>query len=412
MTVAIRDAASADEIPSSTPAVVNVERSLRKSMIMGAVAAVAVATGGGYYVLHHGIETTDDAQVDADVVSVASRATGTVASIHFEENQEVKKGALLAEVDPEPAKARLAQAEANLEAARAAADAADADASVAETSARGNKSVAEASLRGAASGASASKEQIAEAESQVVAAQANYDRASVDHDRYKSLSASGAIPQAELDRSEAGFVAASSALAQTKAHVAMLEATTSQAYSRVQEARAKLTLSSDVEALIAQAHARARMAHANVNVARAARDLAALDLSYTRILAPEDGVVSKKTIVVGQNVASGQPIVQLVPVHNNWITANFKETQVTRMHKGQAVEIELDTYPGVHLQGVVGSTSAATGSRFTLLPPDNATGNFTKVVQRVPVRIALHDLPSGLVLRPGMSADVAVDTRR
>ena len=145
--------------------------------------------------------------------------------------------------------------------------------------------------------------------------------------------------------------------------------------------------------------------------ARAARDLAALDLAYTKIRAPQDGVVSKKTVAVGQTLSAGAPIVQLVPERGAWITANFKETQVERMHPGQPVEVT-STLPGRTLQGELESLSAATGAKFALLPPDNATGNFTKVVQRVPVRVRLIDVPPNVVLRPGMSVDVAVDTRR
>jgi membrane fusion protein, multidrug efflux system len=141
----------------------------------------------------------------------------------------------------------------------------------------------------------------------------------------------------------------------------------------------------------------------------AARDLAALELSYTRILAPRAGTVSKKSIAVGQQVSTGQPIVQLV-TPERWVTANFKETQLAGMKPGQPVELEIDAFPGATLRGQVESFSAATGSRFTLLPPDNASGNYTKVVQRVPVRVRVTDLPEGVSLRPGMSVELTVDT--
>jgi membrane fusion protein (multidrug efflux system) len=182
--------------------------------------------------------------------------------------------------------------------------------------------------------------------------------------------------------------------------------------SRVQEANARLQQSSNVDALIEQARSRARTARAQVAVSQAARDLAALELSYTRILAPQDGYVSKKTVAVGQMLSPGQGIVQLVPVHNLWVTGNFKETQIRRMKVGQPTHITIDAFPGLTLEGEVDSFSAATGSRFTLLPPDNASGNYTKVVQRVPVRIHLKDVPATVALLPGMSADVAVDTNR
>ncbi len=180
----------------------------------------------------------------------------------------------------------------------------------------------------------------------------------------------------------------------------------------MQEASAKLTQSSDVDALIEQARAKARTAHAQVRTAEAARDLAALELSYTKIVAPQRGTASKKTIAVGQMVAPGQTIVQLVTTQSSWITGNFRETQIGGMRVGQATEIEIDAFPGVKFHGEVESFSGATGARFSLLPPDNATGNFTKVVQRVPVRIHLHDIPTGVALRPGMSAELSVNTRK
>jgi membrane fusion protein (multidrug efflux system) len=160
---------------------------------------------------------------------------------------------------------------------------------------------------------------------------------------------------------------------------------------------------------VRQARARAAVAHAQVDTAKAARDRAALDLGYTKIFAPSAGVVSKKSINVGQSVASGQAIVQLVP-EERWITANFKETQLAHMKVGQPAHFTLDAYPGVTLDGDVLSFSGATGARFTLLPPDNATGNFTKVVQRVPVRIRVRDVPEGISLRPGMSVNLEIDT--
>jgi membrane fusion protein (multidrug efflux system) len=375
------------------------------------VAALALG-GGGWLLAHRGLETTDDAQVDADVVAVPSRAAGAVAKVYVTENQVVEAGDLLAELDAEPAKARLAQAEAMVEAAKSAAEGADSDARVAEINVRGNKSVAEAALQGASSLAGASRQQIAEGVAQVASAQATRDKASGDLDRTKTLIASGALAGSQIEQAQAQFSTADAALAQAKAHLASLQASTSTAVSRVQEANAKLTQSSDVDALIDQARAKARTAHAQVRTAEAARDLAALELTYTKILAPQRGTASKKTISVGQMVAPGQTIVQLVTAQSSWVTGNFKETQLGGMRVGEPTEVEIDAYPGVKLHGEIESFSGATGARFSLLPPDNATGNFTKVVQRIPVRIKLHDVPQGILLRPGMSAELSVDTRK
>jgi membrane fusion protein, multidrug efflux system len=384
----------------------------RTGLIVAAVGALVAAGGAGYYVSQRGLESTDDAQVDADVVSVPTRASGVVQKVLFVENQVVKTGDVLAELDPEPAKAKLAQAEANLEAARTVAESADADERVAETNVRSNKTAAVASLHGAESSASASKDQIAEGDASVASANARLQQAKNDRDRAKALVQSGSIAQAEVDRTELAYDGAIAALNQARARRSSLEASTSQAWSKVEEANAHVRQVADIDTLIAQAHAKARTAHAQVAVAQATRDLAALELSYTKILAPQDGLASKKTIGVGQMVQPGQGIAQLVPTAQVWITGNFKETQVARMRAGQPAHASIDAFPGVKVRGEVESFSAATGARFSLLPPDNASGNYTKVVQRVPVRVKLVDVPAGIVLRPGMSVDVTVDTNR
>jgi membrane fusion protein (multidrug efflux system) len=384
----------------------------RAALIMGAVAIAFAAAGGGYWVTHRGLESTDDAQVDGEMVSVPVRVAGVIAKVNFNDNQTVKAGDVLAELDAEPARAKLAQAEANLAAANAAAEAAEADARVAETNAKGNKTAAEASLQGAESSAVASKQQIAEGEASVASAASNLARTKLDLDRIKKLVETGAVAQAELDRAQTAFDTSSAALDSAKAHLASLRASTSQAVSRIQEANARVQQTSNVDALVEQARSRARMARAQVAVSQAARDLAALELSYTKIVAPQDGVVSKKTIAAGQMVQPGQGIAQLVPTRELWITGNYKETQIHKMRSGQPAKIEIDAFPGVELHGEVESFSAATGSRFTLLPPDNASGNYTKVVQRVPVRIKIKDLPQTLALRPGMSVELSVDTTK
>ncbi|WP_437275008.1 HlyD family secretion protein [Sorangium sp. So ce375] len=398
--------------PEAISGAVKAGKPSRTAVIMAAVAALAVAAGAGWYVAHRGIEATDDAQIDAEVVSVPARAAGVVVKVLFSENQTVKAGDVLAELDAEPARARLAQAEASLSAARASADAADADERIAETNARSNKSVAEASLHGAASSASASKQQIAEGEALVASTTATLEQATLERDRARKLVETGALAQAQLDQLQASVDVARASLEQAKARLAALRATTTQAWSRVEEANAKVQQASNVDAFIAQARARARVARAQVETAQAARDLAALELSYTRIVAPQDGAVSKKTLSVGQMVSAGQAVGVLVPARQVWVTGNFKETQLARMRVGQPAHVSIDAYPGVTVDGEVESFSAATGARFSLLPPDNATGNFTKVVQRVPVRIQLHDAPPDVVLRPGMSVELAVDTSR
>jgi len=373
------------------------------------VLPLVAALGGGYWWTHRFVESTDNAQVDGEVIAVPARTGGTIAQVLFTENQQVKAGDTLAVLDDESAKAKLAQAEANVAAAEAATEAAEADARVAEINALGNKSVAEASLQTAQGGVVSAADQLKEAEAAVKSAETAFKHAETDHDRNRRLLEQGALAQAAFEQSETSFNMAQANLEAARARLSTLRANISVARSRTTEASAKVKQTSNVNALVAQAQARAKSARAQLAIAKATRDLAKLELSYTRIVAPADGVASKKTIAVGQQVAAGQAIVQLVtPLV--WVTANFKETQVANMHPGQPAHMVVDALPGITLHGELESVSGATGSRFTLLPPDNASGNFTKVVQRVPVRVKVRDLPQGIVLRPGMSVELSIDT--
>jgi membrane fusion protein (multidrug efflux system) len=382
----------------------------KKKLVIGLVIAVVALGMGVYYVAHRGLESTDDAQTDADVVAVPARISGTVLKLHFADNQKVKQGELLVELDPVALQAKLAQADATLASARATAEAADADAELSKTNAVGDRSIAKASVMSASAGAASLAAQIHEGEAQLQSAQASLAQATTNRDRDQSLFGSGAIAKAELDKSLTAYDVASAAVTAARARLATAKQNAAQANGRVVEASARAEQVGNVEPFVRQAQARANAAHAAVDTAKAARDLAAIDLSYARVYAPHDGVVSKRTINEGQTVNSGTTIVQLV-TPDVWVTANFKETQVGRMHVGQPAHFTVDAFSGVEIQGEIESLSGATGARFSLLPPDNATGNFTKVVQRVPVRVKVHEVPPGVVLRPGMSVDLTVDTR-
>ncbi|HET9955649.1 MAG TPA: HlyD family secretion protein [Polyangiaceae bacterium] len=386
----------------------------RRIVTMGVV-AIALLGGGSWWFAHRGLETTDDAQLDADVVAVPSRAGGTVVALHFKDNQRVDAGALLVELDPAQAQAKLAEAEAEVLAARASAEAADATAELVERKALADKNIARASLTGAAASVTATSDQVAEIQANLASATAQRDKAKLDFERAQRLVASGALASAELDAARTSLDSAQAAVDQASARMVTLQSSTSQARARVSEASARLGQAADtLPSQVVEAKARAAAARARVATSEAMRDLARLDLSYTKIYAPRAGIVSKRSVAVGQLVSAGQTVVMVVPgaTRNGevWVTGNFKETQLAHMHVGQPATLTVDAY-GQTLHGHVESFSGATGARFALLPPDNATGNFTKVVQRVPVRVRLDDAPSELMMLPGMSVELTVNTR-
>jgi membrane fusion protein (multidrug efflux system) len=398
-------------VPAEDQKVVAPKKNRARVIALG-VLALGVAGVLGWYVLHAGLESTDDAQVDADVVSVPSLSANVVTKVLFAENQAVKAGDVLVELDDAQARARLLEAEAQVATAKAAADAADADVGVVQATVRGQKSAAEASLQGASVSATSTTDEIAQADAELAAAVAAVEQAQTDLDRQKRLFADNATPKQELDRAQTGFDGANAKRAQAAAHQSIVHSRTAQARATVEEARARVGQTSAVAEEISQAQAKATEARARVQGAEAQRDLAAIELARTKVYAPRDGIASRKSVVVGQLLSVGQPVASIVPASDVWVMANFKETQLDKMRVGQPADVEIDAYSELKLHGEVESLSGATGARFSLLPPENATGNFTKVVQRVPVKIRIKDLPADHSLRPGMSADVTVDTRK
>jgi membrane fusion protein, multidrug efflux system len=297
---------------------------------------------------------TDNAQIQGDIIPVLPRVGGFVADVRVTENQRVRAGQTLIVLDDRDLAAKLAQSEANLAEAQAAAG----------TPGRDGQAVA----------------QIAAARSAVAEAEAAAWKARTDLVRYRSLAGQDVISPQDLDAAEAASRGAEAKLQATRDQVRAAEAGLTSASARVVSARAE-------------------------------RDQAALQLSYTRLVAPASGIVTRKDVQVGQLVQVGQPLMSLVPVNDVWVVANLKETEVRDVAAGERVEIRVDSYPGRTFAGTVESLSPASGARFSLLPPDNATGNFTKVVQRIPVRIRIDGTQDPHhVLRPGMSVNVVIKT--
>jgi membrane fusion protein (multidrug efflux system) len=381
--------------------------SRRPFMILAVVVLIIVGSIGGYALATAGEESTDDAQVEADVVAVGARVGGQVLKTPVKENTFVKKGELLLEIDAADYQARVKQAQAELATANAQAAQADAQVAVVEANARGGLSTAKAVFSGSNVAVAGADAQIAAAKATVARAESDVRRTDLDLQRAKELRVANAVPQAQLDNAQAASDGAKAQLLAAQAQLSASVEQRHQAESRVAEAKGRLDQSSPIDAQIAAAHASADLAHARVQSAEASLELAQNQLAYTKVVAPADGVVSKLSVHEGQLLQPGQSIAELVP-QQTYVVANFKETQLGRIKPGQEVEIAIDAFAHRKLKGKVESLSGGTGSRFSLLPPDNASGNFVKVVQRVPVRIAWVDVPNDLVLRAGLSADVTV----
>ena len=389
--------------PAPTP--VKPARSRRPFAILGVVLVLALIGVGVYRHLTAGQESTDDAQIAAATVPVATRVAG-VARVTVKEDQLVKKGDLIAQIDDADYTARVQQAEADLAIAQAQSASAEAQSQIVEATSKGGLDVARAALRGASVGVSSAESEVVAARAALSRAEVDAHKAEIDLNRAKELKAANAIPAERLDAAQIAFDSSRAGLAQAKAQLAVAMDAKNAAQSHVGEARGRLSQSAPIQPQIAAAKAGVDLAHARVQSAQAALALAKLQLGYTRIVAPTDGVASKLMVHDGQLVTIGQPIIALVP-SATYVIANFKETQVGEMRVGQRAEIEIDAFPGQKFEGTVSSLSGGTGASFSLLPADNATGNFVKVVQRVPVRIAWKSPPSE-AMRAGLSADVTV----
>ena len=343
----------------------------RRQIAMGVgilVAILALVWGAQKWMYGRGHESTDDAAVDGHIVPVVAKVGGYVSNVTVAENDHVTQGRVLIQLDTAELAVKLAQADADLAAARAAAGG------------PGVTGQAEAQVQTATG-------QQGALQAQVTAARVEVGRTQDDLRRMEELAAKQIISQQTLNAAKGKALSAQAALAAAQRQAAAASGT------------------------VSGAQAGTRAATARLEAMEAARANAALQLSYTRITAPETGTVSRKTIEVGQLVQPAQQLMSIVADTGAWVTANFKETQLAKMKVGQTAEINIDAYSGCNATGTVQSISGATGSKFSLLPPENATGNFTKVVQRIPVRIAVtRGCGPNRPLRPGMSVSAHVNT--
>jgi len=399
-------AASPEAAPPAEPA--KKANGRRPFAVLAGVVLVTLAAIGGYMVLTAGQESTDDAQVSADTIPVGARVGGQVTKVAITDNQLVKKGDLIATLDDADFAARVKQSEAEVASARAQAAQADSQVAIVTATSTGNLSSAKAAYSGSSVGVASAAAEVAAAQAAIVRAETDQHRAAADLERAKELRVANAIPQERLDNAQSSLDLAKATVEQARAQLLAAQEGRRAAVAHVSEAAGRVAQNAPIDAQIAGAHANADLAHARVQSAEAALDLARLQLSYTKIVAPADGLASKLAVHEGQLVAVGQPIVVIVPTVT-YVIANFKETQVGKMRPGQRASISIDAYPHREFEGKVESLSGGTGSSFSLLPADNASGNFVKVVQRIPVRIGWVNLPSDVSLRAGLSVDAVVE---
>ncbi|HEX3543653.1 MAG TPA: HlyD family secretion protein [Candidatus Acidoferrum sp.] len=396
---------------------------VQRFLILGAIVLLVVTVG--LFLYYQNRESTDDAQVDGHITPIAAKISGRVQEVLVRDNEPVKAGQVLVKIDPRDYQAALDNANAALALAQSEAQSATVDVPRTRENVASGTSNAGAGLLGAeadlaraqAAYAQAQNSDLAYAQANVAKAKANAELAKADLERYKPLMEKGEISKQQYDAAKANADATASALnaeqekiAQATSSIDISRAQLNAARAKVEQARAGVSAARADVQQISMRTADAQGKLAKVEQARAMVEAAQLNLSYAQVVAPVDGVATHKQVEVGQIVQPGQGLLVVVPLQDVWVTANFKETQLRKMRPGQKAEVKVDTY-GKTFSGHVDSIAGATGAVLSLLPPENATGNYVKVVQRIPVKIIVDPIPEQkAVLRPGMNADVTVIT--
>jgi len=390
------------------------------------VAAVLALVTVGLLVHYNKRISTDDAQVDGHIVPIACKIYGTVADVLINDNERVNAGQVLVHIDPRDYQARVDQAKAALELAEAQARAAGVGVPLSRETTQSVTSGADAQLAAAQANYDKARftyerdstAELAYARAHVAAQQANQDRAQADLARMKPLMEKSEISQQQYDAyfaaarvADSELKAANEKLASAEKGAEIARESMLAAKAQVEQARAMLQQAVANHKQVSIHEADQASAQAAVAKAHADLEAAELQLSYTTIVAPTDGVVTRKSVELGQIVQPGQGLFTLIPLHDIWVTANFKETQLAHVRPGQKAEIEIDMYSQT-FTGHVDSVAGATGARLSLLPPENATGNYVKVVQRIPVKILLDSIPPDKsILRPGMNVEATIITK-
>jgi membrane fusion protein (multidrug efflux system) len=387
------------------------EGSGRRGRWLAAGALVLAAAGvAGYVAAHRGIVSTDDAQVEGDVVDVAPRISGKVARLAVTDDQTVRAGDLIVSLETDQLSQQLGSAQADHDAAKAQLETARAQLALTEKNIAASLAQASGGVALTSGNLAASRASLEQAQAAVKAAKSKLDLATLELSRSRALLATRAVQEDEvdtrqnvLDASQAEYDAAVASLIARQAAIAGAEGDVVTAGGRLDAARTG-------PEQLASARASVGLAEAKLAQTESALELAKLNLSYAEVRAPVPGQVTRRAVQLGQMVTPDVALLSLVPLEHVWVVANFKEDQVARMRAGCPAKVTFDTYGSRTFAAHVDTLGATSGARLSLLPPENASGNFVKVVQRIPVRLVL-DAPAGVPLRPGMSADVDVDVR-
>jgi membrane fusion protein (multidrug efflux system) len=377
----------------------------RKTLLFGGIIGAVILMGAiGFWLYSRGYESTDDAQVDGHLNGVTARIDGDVKGVNVEENQSVKAGDLLVEFDPRDYQVAVEQAQAQLLKAEADERAENPNLPITQSTSQTNVSTSRSEVATADAAAAAAAGEQQAAQSRLLEAEANNVKAQADVARYKALVDKNEVSRSDYEQIVANAKALAASVDSARASAQAAQKVVEQRQSQLEQARSEMQ-SAAVNApnQVAISRATLQSKHATVEAMKAALDRAQLDLSYCKIVAPVSGVVTKRTVEVGEHVSKGERLVSIADLGDLWVTANFKESQLREMHPGQSVKISVDAY-GQDFEGTVESMPGSTGSVTSLLPPENATGNYVKVVQRLPVRIRFKPGQNGLDrLRPGMS---------
>ena len=381
-----------------------------KRLILVVSLVVLVVGGVSLWMYFSRFESTDDAQVDVHLYPVSARISGYIQKVNVDDNQWVHAGSTLVEIDPEDYEVALAKAQASLDNADAAAESLNIDVPISSVDSSSQLKFTSSDIQNAQAAIAAAEKEVAAAHARVLEAQAQNVKDQDDVTRYRLLLAKDEVPKQVYDHAYAAAATDVAAVAAAEASEAAAQQAVQEAHSRLIEADARNEDAQAGPQRVAATRAKALAAVADIRQERAAVEQAQLNLGYTKIFAPVTGEVTKK-VVVGLNVDPGEQLLTVVPLDQVWITANFKETQLKHMRPGQKAEIHLDSN-GRTYHGHVDSIAGATGPLFSLLPPENATGNYVKIVQRVPVKIVLDPGENrDHQLRPGMNVEAKVYLR-